>query len=143
MTDYTRDKRKLSDWRALNLESDWNEARIKYTEDNASIFTHTILPLYHIEELTIDPDDYIPLNDVYEKEGGNQYAYGYNEKMGDKGSYPAILIVFCLFVVVVSLNCPFYSEFYVSNLCAFLIFVDILTKSSPVATPHKKNDWIM
>lgn len=98
MTDYTRDKRKLADWRALNLESDWNEARIKFTKDNVQTFTHTILPLYHVEELCISPDDYIPMNEIYEKEGGNQYSYGYNENLGDKGWFTSTSIFILSFV---------------------------------------------
>lgn len=97
MTDYPRDKVKLSDWRGLNLESDWNEARMKYT-DSYTTFQHTTLPLFHVDELVIEPEDYIPLNDTYDKCKGNEYAYGYNEKMGDTGDSISFKCKICIYL---------------------------------------------
>lgn len=87
MSDYPRNLTKLKDWRELNIESDWNEARMKYAHQKFQVFQHTILPVYHVPELTIEPDDYIPLSEMYENMTGSRYAYGYNEEAGDKGAY--------------------------------------------------------
>lgn len=86
--DFTRYKqydRKLEDWRALDLPSDWNELRVKYQKMADEVFQNTILPLYHVPELTIHPDDSIPMEEAYDDHPGNKYAYGYNADAGDTG----------------------------------------------------------
>lgn len=92
MTRYKQYDQKLTDWRELNLPSDWNELRMKYQSLATELFQDTILPLYHVPELTIHPDDYIPLEDLYCRHPGNTYAYGYNKDLGDKGR------IFCNFI---------------------------------------------
>lgn len=87
MSDYPRNLTKLKDWRELNLESDWNEARMKYATQQFEVLQNTILPVYHVPELTIEPDDFIPLSEKFENMVGSRYAYGYNENAGDKSEY--------------------------------------------------------
>lgn len=47
----------MRDWRFFPLESDWNEARMKYTSDRDITSSYLELPLFHCPDLCIGPED--------------------------------------------------------------------------------------
>lgn len=54
---YEKESTKMRDWRFFNLEADWTEIRMKYTEDREITHSFTRLPLFHCPEFVIQPDD--------------------------------------------------------------------------------------
>lgn len=55
----------MKDWRFFNWESDWSEARMKYTNERHITFSTTDLPLFHCPDLVIEADDNAVRNRVY------------------------------------------------------------------------------
>lgn len=75
----------MKDWRFMPHESDWCEMRMKYTQDEYSLFRLFNVPVYYAPEMLIAPEDSQAQDDVWEEAPGMKYAYGYNKDMGDKG----------------------------------------------------------
>lgn len=57
----------MRDWRFFNLEADWTEIRMKYTEERQITFSHCKLPLFHCPDLIIQPDDIATRIRIYEQ----------------------------------------------------------------------------
>lgn len=57
----------MKDWRFFTWESDWTEARIKYTDGREETFSFCDLPLYHCPDLLIEPEDNAARIRVYEE----------------------------------------------------------------------------
>lgn len=57
----------MADWRLFHLEADWNEIRMRYTNERSEVFEHTALPLFHCPDLTITAEDWVARFRVYEK----------------------------------------------------------------------------
>lgn len=76
--------KKIEDWR-FNLESDWNEQRIKFCNDKSTLMNYINIPRFDVPELLIDYSDAKYLKDVWYSAPGMEYAKGYNQKLGDKG----------------------------------------------------------
>lgn len=66
-------------------EDDWNEMRMKYTQDARLLDTYMNIPVHYATELYIEPEDDKARDDVYDEAPGMKYEYGYNEDVGDTG----------------------------------------------------------
>ncbi|XP_037935618.1 NADH dehydrogenase [ubiquinone] 1 alpha subcomplex subunit 10, mitochondrial [Teleopsis dalmanni] len=79
-----RHNKKMKDWR-IPLETEWCEARTKYTHDKPDLHQYFNIPRYDVPELLIDPEDCKVFDKVWFSAPGMKYRPGYNEDMGDTG----------------------------------------------------------
>jgi NADH dehydrogenase (ubiquinone) 1 alpha subcomplex subunit 10 len=75
---------KMKDWRIMT-EWEWCERRMQYTSDKCDIMNYFNIPRFDVPELVRNADEAKILRDVYDEAPGMQYAYGYNQDMGDTG----------------------------------------------------------
>lgn len=71
----------MRDWRFFPMESDWNEARMKYTSDAHITQSYLELPLFQCPDLIIEAEDINARTDAYENVSENDaYKEYYSKK---------------------------------------------------------------
>lgn len=64
---YEKEAPKMKDWRFFSWESDYTEARIRYTDLCDEIYTFCEIPLFHCPDLVIEPEDNAARIRIYEE----------------------------------------------------------------------------
>lgn len=64
---YEKESSKMKDWRFITWETDWAEARMKYTSERHITYSTTDLPLYHCPDLVISADESGTRNQIYDE----------------------------------------------------------------------------